>query len=72
VSTGHLVMSDDISQEWNRPHQSRYARGREKPILKGIPHVRLVLWINPSCEEEIAIEWLKAGAKLERHRQLGA
>ena len=39
---------------------------------KGLPHVRLVLWINPSRQEETAVEWLNAGAKLERHRQLGA
>jgi hypothetical protein len=31
---------------------------------KGIPHVKLVLWINPSRKEETAIEWLNAGADL--------
>jgi hypothetical protein len=123
VSTCHLVMSDSISDEWNR-HQSRYTRAwwkamtarrrvvrlrdvRIEPLrrlmftaemlkdvhlleaalatdrrivsnddearnsYKEIRHIRLVLWINPSREEEDAIEWLNAGAKLERHRQLG-
>jgi hypothetical protein len=123
VSTCHLVMSDDISGEWNR-HQSRYARqwrkamtARRRVVLlrdvrlvslrslmvtakmlkdvhlleaalatdkrivsndnearnayRRIAHVRLVLWINPSREDETAIEWLNAGAKLQRNRQLG-
>jgi hypothetical protein len=39
---------------------------------KRIPSVRLLLWINPSHQEETAIEWLNAGAKLERRRQLRA
>jgi hypothetical protein len=32
--------------------------------------IGIVVWVNPGIEEDRCLEWLKAGAKLERHRQL--
>jgi len=39
-------------------------------FYRGIPEVRMVLWINPAREEERAMEWLGEGAKLETFRLL--
>ena len=39
-------------------------------FYRGIPEVRMVLRINPAREEEGAVEWLGAGAKLESFRLL--
>jgi hypothetical protein len=39
-------------------------------FYRGIPHVRMVLWINPAREAEGAVEWLDRGAKLETFRLL--
>lgn len=33
--------------------------------------LRRVVWVNPDRDEEEAIPWLRAGARAERHRQLG-
>jgi hypothetical protein len=32
--------------------------------------VGVVVWVNPEIEQHQCLEWLKAGAKLERARQL--
>lgn len=32
--------------------------------------IGVVVWVNPEIEEDQCLEWLRAGAKLERHRQL--
>lgn len=36
-----------------------------------IPALRAIIWVNPLAEAESACEWLKEGAKADKHRTLG-
>ncbi|HEV2656367.1 MAG TPA: hypothetical protein VGT82_15490 [Ktedonobacteraceae bacterium] len=33
--------------------------------------IRQIVWVNPCKDEETPLEWLKAGAALEKERRLG-
>jgi hypothetical protein len=41
-------------------------------ICPRVEELRPILWANPEAEEEGTIEWVRAGAKPEKARRLGA
>ena len=42
---------------------------RKTALTIGI--IRQIVWVNPCKDEETPLEWLKAGAALEKERSLG-
>ena len=60
-ATDQLVTSKDES-----------ARGVFKDASGGVSELRQIVWVNPTCDNETPIDWLRNGARAEAHRQLGA
>ncbi len=46
-------------------------RDHLKTISKAVVCLRIIVWVNPTIDEEKPIEWLRKGARPEEHRKLG-
>ena len=40
-------------------------------ISNQIEKIREIMWVNPDTDMEYCLDWLKRGAPVEEHRQLG-
>jgi hypothetical protein len=45
-------------------------RGHYGRLTRTLASLRRVMWVNPAVEDEQVVEWLEAGARVERSRQL--
>ena len=61
IAMDQLVTSKDES-----------ARDAFKDASNGVVGLKQIVWVNPTCDNETPIDWLRNGARAEAHRQLGA
>jgi hypothetical protein len=61
VHTDHTIVSSDES-----------ARQPYSMIARRVPSIGHVIWVNPTVENEEAIEWLQGGAPADKARRLSS
>ena len=61
IAADRLVTSKDES-----------ARGVFKDASDGVVELKQIVWVNPTCDNETPIDWLRNGARAEARRLLGA
>lgn len=51
--------------------REKYARKAFKDASNGVNELKQIVWVNPTCDNEEPIKWLKNGAPDEKRRRLG-